>query len=193
MSKRWCSLLTVLVLLSGCAAVPEPGARAILDTQTGNTLLLATRPLVFARRRADVAAEYSRDYATLVAVELDVAGKYSDYLLLYRWSTVDTRMSPLPGPASGTLQIEADGRNLVLTPLAQAPVDAIGRDDLYYPQHAEVVTYGYKVDLATLRFIARSRTISIRMPQDVLDIPFELREDGRASLAEFVTDEGVVK
>jgi hypothetical protein len=193
MSKRWYALLTVLALVTGCASVPEPGARSILDTQSGNTLLLATRPLVFARRRTDVAAEYARDYATLVAVELDVAGNYSDYLLLYRWSTVDTRMSPLPGPASGTLRIEADGRNLVLTPLAQAPVDAVGRDDLYYPQHAEVVTYGYKVDVATLRFIALSRRISLRMPQDALDIPFGLREDGRASLAEFVKSEGVVK
>ncbi len=193
MSKRWYALLTVLALATGCATAPEPGSRAILDTQTGNTLLLATRPLVFARHRTDVAAEYARDYVTLVAVELDVAGRYSDYLLLYRWSTVDTRMSPLPGPASGTLQIEADGRNLVLRPLARPPVDAVGRDDLYYPAHAEVVTYGYQVDVATLRFIALSRGISVRMPQDALDIPFELREDGRASLAEFVKNEGVAK
>ncbi len=193
MAGRWYALLGVLALVSGCAAVPAPAARAILDAQSGNTLLLATRPLVFARRRTDVAAEFARDYATLVAVELDVAGAYSNYLLLYRWSTVDTRMSPPPDPASGTLQIEADGRNLVLVPLARPPVAVVGRDELYYPRHAEVVAYAYRVDLATLRYIALSRQIRVRMPQDALAIPFELREDGRPSLARFVQDEGVVQ
>jgi hypothetical protein len=81
----------------------------------------------------------------------------------------------------------------VLSALAQPPIEVAGRADLYYPQHADVVAYGYKVDLATLRFIALSGQIAVRLTQESLDIPFRLREDGRASLARFVRDEGVVK
>jgi hypothetical protein len=191
MLKPWYLVLAVL-LSSGCAELPQPGSRTLLDTQSGNTLLLVTRPLVFARQRTDVAA-HARDYATLVAVELDVAGNYSDYLLLYRWSTVDKRMSPPPAASGGELQIEADGRNLVLLPLARLPLDVAGRSGLYYPQHADVVTFGYKIEVATLRFIALSQHITVRLPRESLDLPFSLWEDGRASLAQFVRAEGVVQ
>ncbi len=190
---RHCYLvLTMLALLAGCSTAPPAETKSILDAQSGNTLLLVARPLVFARQRVDVAA-FARDYATLVAVELDVAGHYSDYLLLYRWSTVDKRMSPLPDASSGELQIEADGRKLVLTALARPPVGVEERSELYYPQHADVVTFGYQVDVATLRFIALSQHISLRLPQEALQIPFTLREDGRGSLAQFVSGQGGTK
>ena len=192
MYRHWCLLLAVLPLFSGCAELAQPASRAILDTQTGSTLLLVTRPLVFARQRMDVAA-FARDYATLVTVELDVAGNYSDYLLLYRWSTVDKRMSSPPESSAGELQIEADGRKLVLLPLAQLPVAVAGRDELYLPPHADVVTFGYKTDAATLRVIALSQRIVVRMPQERLDMPFGLREDGRTSLRDFLRDQGLVQ
>jgi hypothetical protein len=192
MYRYWYLFLAVLPLISGCAELALPGSRTILDSQTGSTLLLVTRPLVFARQRSDVAA-FARDYATLVAVELDVAGNYSDYLLLYRWSTVDKRMSQPSDSGAGELQIEADGRKLVLVPLAQLPLAVEGRSELYYPLHADVVTFGYKADAATLRFIALSQRILVRMPQESLDLPFSLRGDGRASLAHFLRDEGVAQ
>jgi hypothetical protein len=192
MYRRSSLILTVLLLLAACTASPPAGRKSLLDPQSGNTLLLVARPLVFARQRSDVAA-FARDYATLVAVEMDVAGNYSDYLLLYRWSTVDKRMSAPPDAGSGELQIEADGRNLVLMALARLPVGVEARSELYYPAHAEVVSFGYKVDVATLRFIALSQHLAVRMPQEALQIPFSLREDGRASLAQFVSGEGVVQ
>ena len=102
--------LTALTALSACAGL---SARAsdhkprdsgeIFDEQSGNTLLVVPKPLVFARERTDVAA-HERDYATLVAVEIDQSGKYNDYFLLYRWSTVDRRMSPPPDPQEGELR-----------------------------------------------------------------------------------------
>ena len=81
------------------AAAPadvESNSTEIFDEETGSTLLVVSKPLVFARDRSDVAA-HARDYATLVAVEDDRSGQYTQYLLLYRWSTVDRRMSPPPG------------------------------------------------------------------------------------------------
>lgn len=192
MNSRWTLLLTALLLGSGCVHAPSPDSRAILDPQSGNTLLLVTHPLVFARERTDVAA-YARDYATMVALELDEAGHYHDYLLLYRWSTVDKRMSAPPPASSGTLQIEADDRAIVLQALEQLPVAVADRGALHYPPHADVVTFAYPIDLATLRFIALSHHILLRLPQDALATPFGLWADGRASLAQFVRAQGSAK
>src|ERR1700721_2863548 len=112
------ALILALLTLPACSSSlrPPPAPREILDEQSGSTLSVVASPLVFARERTDVAA-HARDYATLVAVEVDNSGKYSEYLLLYRWSTVDRRMSPPPDQSAGELKIFADGRAIDLQPL----------------------------------------------------------------------------
>ena len=83
-------LLLVLTALASCASRPPTAAQEIFDESDASTLLVTAKPIVFARERSDLAA-YARDYATVVAVEIDISGEYSDYLLVYRWSTVDRR------------------------------------------------------------------------------------------------------
>ncbi len=141
------------------------------------------------RATTDVAA-YARDYATLVAVEVDQSGKYSDFLLLYRWSTVDRRMSSPPDPNAGELRILAEGRAIDLMPLEQIPVSLSRRRELHVPDHGDVVAHAYPIDTATLGFIASSRDLSVQMPQERLDTPFTLWEDGRAALGRFVQRAG---
>jgi hypothetical protein len=178
-------ILLALVALTGCLGSHPPRTIEILDEQSGNTLLVVDRPLVFARERSDVAA-HARDFATLVAVEIDAAGKYSDYLLLYRWSTVDRRMSPPPEPQQGELRLLADGRTIDLTPLADMPVSLVRRRELHLPPHGDVVAHAYPADAATLGYLAASRRLAVRMPQERLDMPFALREDGREALRDFL-------
>jgi len=178
------TLIAALIVLPACSGVQRAQSQEIFDEQTGNTLLVVAKPLVFARARTDVAA-YARDYATLVAVEVDISGKYSDYLLLYRWSTVDPRMSPPPDPSEGELKILAEGREIDLKPQEQLPVSLSRRKQLHVPDQGAVIAYAYKVDAATLRFIASSRELTIRMPQELLDTPFRMWEDGRMALAQF--------
>jgi len=185
-------LLLLIATIAGCADAPPQDSRTLLDQNTGNTLVLVTHPLVFARERSDVAA-FARDYATLVAVEVDVTGSYKDYLLLYRWSTVDKRMSPLPAANTGELHLEADGRVIILSALDQIPVSGTDLAALHYPRTADVVTHAYRVDAATLKFIAMSTRIVLRLPQEPFDSVFTLREDGRPSLAQFVRAEGVIQ
>ena len=174
-----------MLTLGGCVASHAPLTREILDEQSGNTLIVVSSPLVFARARTDVAA-HARDYATLVAVEIDASGEYSEYLLLYRWSTVDRRMSPLPDADAGALRILADGRVIALQPLAKLPVNLDHRRQYQVPKHDDVIPRGYKVDAATLRYIATSRELIVRLPQEPLDAPFSLWEDGRAALLRFL-------
>jgi hypothetical protein len=184
------ALILALIALPACSSLPPAPAHEILDEQSGNTLLVVAKPLVFARERTDVAA-YARDYATLVAVEVDQSGKYSQYLLLYRWSTVDRRMSPPPDPHAGALRILAEGRTIDLTPLEQAPVSLSRRRELHVPDHGDVVTHAYAVDAAMLRFIASSRELAVQMPQERLNTPFALWADGRSALRQFVQRAGV--
>jgi hypothetical protein len=178
-------LIVALGTLCACSSVPPAPAHEILDEQSGNTLLVVAKPLVFARARTDVAA-YARDYATLVALEVDQSGKYSQFLLLYRWSTVDRRMSSPPDPLAGELRILAEGRSIDLMPLEQIPVSLSRRRELYLPDRGDVVAHAYAVDAATLRFIASSRDLSVQMPQERLDTPFTVFEDGRKALGQFV-------
>jgi hypothetical protein len=186
-------LILALATLAACTGMAaRPAARPsheILDEQTGNTLLLVAKPLVFARARTDVAAN-ARDYATIVALEVDISGQYREYLLLYRWSTVDRRMSPPPDPQAGELKILADGRAIDLMPLVEMPIGLSRRRELHMPEHGDVVTRAYAIDVPTLRFIATSRDIMVHMPQEPLDTPFGLWEDGRRALALFLQRAG---
>jgi hypothetical protein len=178
-------LVTVLLLLNACAAGPPKAGKEIFDEQTGNTLTVVSKPIVFARERTDVAA-HARDYATLVAVEVDHSGTYQDYLLLYRWSTVDARMLPAPEPEAGALRLLGDGRKLDLKPLAFTPISVGSRRELHVPRHGAPIIRAFEVDQATLRYIASTRTLSLQTPQEQLDAPFKLWEDGRVALSEFL-------
>jgi hypothetical protein len=188
MRIRRVALLALTALVS-CTTQPphRPPSNSleIFDEQSGSTLLVVSKPLVLARDRSDVAA-HCRDYATLVAVEDDQSGKYTQYLLLYRWSTVDRRMSPPPGPDEGELKIFADGRTIDLKPLERPPTSLAQGHALHVPQHGDIVYRAYRVDSAVLHYIAESRELAVRMPQESLDTPFIVWEDGRGALAQFL-------
>ena len=178
-------LLLVLTAMASCASRPPSASQEIFDESDASTLLVTAKPIVFARERADLAA-YARDYATVVAVEIDISGEYSDYLLVYRWSTVDRRMLPPPDPAGGALRIIADGRVFDFRPIDKLPVNFAQRRELHIPKHDDVVPRGYKVDAEILHFIATSQDLTLRMPQEPFDASFKLFEDGRRALLEFL-------
>ena len=179
------AFIAALLTLGACAATHPPRPVEMIDERSGSTLMVVARPLIFARERTDVAAN-ARDYATLVAVEIDDAGRYSDYLLLYRWSTVDPRMSPAPDPERGEVHILADGRDIAMSPLPQIPIGLSKRRELHLPAHAQVVAYAYTADGATLRYLAASSRLLLRLPQERLDTPFTLWQDGRRALEAFL-------
>jgi hypothetical protein len=184
-------LILALAALPACTSLPRAGAHEIFDEQSGNTVLVAAMPLVFARERTDVAA-HARDYVTLVAAELDESGKYSDYLLLYRWSTVDRRMSAPPDPNAGNLRILAEGRTIELAPLERLPIGLSRGRELHVPDHVDVVAHAYRIEVATLRFIAKARDIVVFMPEEPLATPFKIWEDGRRSLEQFAQRAGAL-
>jgi len=188
--RRRLPVLALCALVTACAADRALAPHELFDERSGNTVSVVARPLVFARSRTDVAA-YARDYATLVAVELDHSGSVEHYLLLHRWSTVDARMSRPPDPAAGQLEILSSGRIVKLTPLAEPPIGLEHRRDLHLPPHGEVVTHAYRVDGEVLRFIARHRDATLELPQESFGEPFTLWEDGRGAWLEFLRRVGL--
>jgi hypothetical protein len=172
-------------LLASCASHAPRASHEIFDDRTARTFLVSGASLVFARARSDVAA-HARDYATLVPVEIDQSGDYREYLLLYRWSMVDPRMSPPPDSGAGAMRLIADGRVIDAKPLDTLPLSLDKRRELLVPNHGDVVPRAYQFDVATLNFIATSRELTLRMPQEALDTPFGLWEDGRGALKLFL-------
>src|ERR1039458_2140124 len=99
------ALIVALMVLPACSSRPPAAAsHEFLDEQTGTTLSVVAKALVFG-------------CVGRPAVLVESSGKYNEYLLLYRWSTVDPRMSPAPDAHAGELKILADGRVSDLTPL----------------------------------------------------------------------------
>jgi hypothetical protein len=178
------TVVLALMAIAGCTQTRSTDSLEIYDEQTGNTLSVVRAPLVFARDRTDVAA-HARDYVTLVAAEVDHSGEYSEYLLVYLWSTVDRRMSAPPDPQARQLEILADGRVINLTAVEELPI-SVSRPELHVPKHAHAVIKEYRIDVATLRYVARSRELTVRLPQEVLATPFKIWSDGRTALGQFV-------
>ncbi len=189
--RKTLGLTVLLPLLASCASHRAAPPHEIFDEQSAMTLSVVSVPFVFARERSDVAA-HARDYATLVAAEIDRSGDYRDFLLLYRWSTVDRRMAPPPPQSAGALRIVADGRVIDLQPVERMPVSLTQSRALYVPPHGDVIPRAYAADPALLHYIAACRSLTLYMPQEDLKTAFTLWQDGREALANFLRSIGGV-
>jgi hypothetical protein len=177
------------LLLSGCLTPIDSTPTDTLDETTGNTYTSVAQPLVFARRRADVAAN-ARDYATIAAAHINRAGKITTFMLVYRWATVDMRMSALPLQSQGRLSFLADGRSIELQPATDPQAAAMLRSQLAAPRAAAKVGWVYAVDGATLQYLAESRELQLQFPDEALTQVFDVFEDGRQALRAFALQTG---
>jgi hypothetical protein len=184
MNKSY-GLMVLFSLLVACASDRAAPPHEIFDEQSAMTLSVVSLPFVFARDRSDVAA-HARDYATLVAAEIDRSGDYTDFLLLYRWSTVDRRMAHPPPQSAGALRIVADGRVIDLEPMERLPVSLTQSRALFVPPHGDIIPRAYAVDAALLQHIAACRSLTLYMPHEELNTVFTLFQDGRESLMSFL-------
>jgi len=188
MVRTACSaaLLAMMAALCACASRGHAGsAREVLDEHSGATLFIVERPIVLARPRTDVAAN-ARDYLTLVAMQEDRSGRYTTWLIVHRWSTVDPRIAADAGVGSGRLRIIADDRELLLRPAAPSPPVLERGDLLFGPRAARSQSAAYAIDVETLRFLAGAQSLSAGYPEDTLPIAYQPWQDGRAALLAFV-------
>jgi hypothetical protein len=177
------------LLLAGCAARPgafeEPEAQSseYLDLQTGATVTLVERPIVFARERSERAANL-RDYVTLSAAAVNRAGKREYVLVAYVWSTLDARFSPVT--TARELVLRADDRRIPLSASGKTPSDLGIARPVYAPRGQTVAPLVFPTDLDTLRFIAAAHGLAVQAGAEGEDSAYELWEDQRVALAKFV-------
>lgn len=180
-------LFALALSLSGCATAPS-APHSVLDERTGVTINAVSAPLVFVRIHGD-ANTGARDYVTLVAAEQDNAGRYTDLFLMYRWSISFHGMAPEPAQNAGRLVLLADGHDIELQPLERIPVDISLAKALFVPEGDRVAKYAYHVSLETMRAVAASHELAVRLPQEPEEpqTPFTLWRDGRPALTQLVS------
>jgi hypothetical protein len=112
-SIRQCSLLVVLagMLLAACGtAAPDQRATEYLDESSGVTITRVAAPLTFYSDDPSRAAN-ARDYLDAAPLALNRSGRYSWWLWLGEWSTIDRGASGGDGqvPDIAVLQLIVDG------------------------------------------------------------------------------------
>lgn len=107
--------LLAAVVAAGCATAPGQSAapREYLDPATAATVTVGVPTLVFARERPEYAV-HARDYLTLVAVDVNRAGKHARYFIGYAWSTIDKPPAAAQSAPSAHFELVADGRRIPL-------------------------------------------------------------------------------
>jgi hypothetical protein len=173
--------MSLLLTLAACSSVP-PAPHPLLDEKTGITMTVVAAPMLFARVR-NVASASGHDYVTLVTLENDNAGKYTELLLMYRWSI---SLPAAPGDSSGRLVIQADGRAIEMQPLERVPIDLSRSKELFVPQDVDPVIHAYSIDFETMRLIAMSHDLTVSLPDEPAGAAFWLWRDGRPALAQLV-------
>jgi hypothetical protein len=179
-------------LLAGLVAIAFAAGNQpleYLDEQTGATVLVVSRPLVFVRAHSAFAGN-SGEYVTLAAAEVDQSGRISDVLLVYRWSLgaargTDTDGSGTPARAV-TLVLQADDQRIALEQ-AGRPARELGIGvRVHAPPFGAAPPAIYAVELPALRLIAASHRLSLRVQEEGAALDYELFDDRRVALREFI-------
>jgi hypothetical protein len=171
-------------LLAACSSLPTAHApQEYLDERTGATITMAAKPLVFASVRTERATNL-RDYLTLVPASVNRAGSIQYVWIVYAWSTLD----PLSAGKTETesMVITADQRRIALLPVATTAAEAGISLPKRGPPGVSSISHVYSADLETMGLMATARGVRLQVGHSDTAPYFELWDDGRASLSEFV-------
>lgn len=183
-SRRWVTCLAALVITADAAVALADGNHPLeyLDEVTGATVTVVGRPLVFADRSGVVGN--ARDYVTLAAAAVDQSGNISYVVMAYFWSL---RVSRPVAPAAGEpLVLQADDLRIQLV-LRDAPARELGIGvPVHKPPFGAATPYIYAIDVPTMRLIAESHHLTLRIESQGTSLNYELFEDRRVALKELV-------
>lgn len=178
------ALIAALLLPLGVAVARDPVAPTeYLDEQTGATVTVVDKPLVFARERSERAANL-RDYVNLTAAAVNRGGKIEYVLIAYVWSTLDARFEPALSASS--LLLVADDRRIALNANGKQPSDLGIAQAVHAPPGHELQPLVFPIDLPTLRFVAAARSLAVQAVEEDGSFDYELWDDQRRSLGRFV-------
>jgi hypothetical protein len=183
-SRLWVTSLAALVINGSATVALAAGNHPLeyLDEVTGATVTVVSRPLVFTERSGVVAN--ARDYVTLAVAAVDQSGKISYVVMAYFWSVGVSR--PVAPAAAEPLVLQADDRRIQLE-LRGAPARELGIGvPVHKPPFGAATPNIYAIDLPTMRLIAESHHLTLRVESQGTYLNYELFEDRRVALKELV-------
>jgi hypothetical protein len=186
-SRRTAAVIagSLAVLCGSCGGIPTADQpQSYLDQSTAATVTMVGRPLVFARERPNFAV-HMRDYITLAAASIDRAGKIQLVLIAYFWTTFDPHARD-EDHQPDELTLVADDRRIILAKLNRTAHEAGIEERVNAPAVGSGPPILYSVDLATLRFIAASRSLSAHTRSGDTELDYSVWDDRRAALSEWV-------
>ncbi len=172
----------MLAAVASCSSLPST-PRDLLDEHTGATVTVVGAPLEFVRRANE---QSSPQFLTLVGIQRDDDGKYTQLLLLYRWSVLYGPVSSSPEESVEKLVIDIDGHSMELQPLPHLPAGLPSPKDLFVPDTKEAAMRAYVIGVETMRLIATGHDLTVTLPEESASGPYMIWHDGRPALAQFV-------
>jgi len=155
---RHIAVAMAALALGACASRPPGDARQYLDEVSAATVTVAPGSLVFARERPELAV-HARDYITLVPLDVNRSGKHSLYFYVYVWSTIDKRGLPAKDPATGRIELVADGKQIPLTASKATPRElGLAESPVRAPSDSARLLIA-PTDRETLEFLSRATAI----------------------------------
>lgn len=182
--KHRSATIAACMLVASLAACVSPSRKPgeYLDPDTAASVASVASPIVFARAHQDVAAN-SREYATVVGASVNRGGRYEYLLLVYLWSTVDPRLGAGRHPGDNLILL-ADDRAIRLQRDGRSPREAGIARPPDRPAHTRGPPRVYRIDPATLKFVADAHRLRLQLEGDGDVRPFEIWNDGRRELAQ---------
>jgi len=175
------------VAVSACTTLPGTASpEEYLDPTTAATISIVGKPLVFAHERPERAA-HMRDYVTLAAAAVNRSGKTDYVLVAYDWTTFDEhgRSGETPGGTTA-LVVAADDRRITLNLAGHSAHDVGIGTPVHPPPVGSPTPDIYRTDLATMRFIAAARHLTVLKQSDAAATAYPIWDDQRAALGVFV-------
>jgi hypothetical protein len=175
------------VLTAGAAVALAAANQPLeyLDEETGATVTAVGRPLVFVHDRSGFLGP-AGDYVTLAAAAVNQSGKITYVLIAYFWWSGVPPKAELTPAAVDPLAMQADARGIQLVLRGATAREAgIGRP-VHRPRLGAATPHVYAIDLPTLRVIAESHQLALHIESEGTSLNYELFEDRRVALKEFV-------
>jgi hypothetical protein len=154
-----------------------------LDEETGTTVTAVGRPLIFAHQLPGI-ADNASDYVTLAAAAVDQSGNVTYVLLAYFWSVGGSGLGS--SAAVESLTLEADDRRIQLILRGKSARDLGIGVLVHKPPFGAATAYPYAIDIPTMRLIAESHQLTLRIVRQDRPLDYALFEDRRVALKEFV-------
>jgi hypothetical protein len=187
MSRRAVAYLTAFVITAGAAVALGAANQPLeyLDEETGATVTVVGRPLVFVHDRSGFLGP-AGDYVTLAAAAVNQSGKITYVLIAYFWWSGVPPKAALAPAAVDPLALQADDRGIQLVLRGATAREAGIGLPVHRPRLGAATPYVYAIDLPTMRFIAESHRLALHVESEGSPLNYELFEDRRVALKEFV-------